>query len=127
MTQQTETEADDVAHWYLIERETNPNALSDMIARFPQFESQLREMDAFCKIDESLPDRELTPDEESRAVAIGRGVVKAMLTGQRMGWNDGVEWAASWIENSLSDESNERAVEFGRNMAMSLRAAKKLA
>ena len=127
MTQQVETEADDIVHWFLIERETNPNALADMIVRFPQFEQQLREMDAFCKIEEALPDRELTPEEEGCVIAIGRGVVKGVLTGQRMGWNEAVEWAAVWIENSLPGESNERTIEFGRNMAMSLRAAKKTA
>jgi hypothetical protein len=125
--QQIETAADDLTQWLLIERETILNALAETISRFPQFESPLREMAAFCKIDEALPDRELTPEEESRAVAIGRGVVKAMLSGRRMGWNEALEWTAAWIENTLLGESNERAIEFGRNMAMSLRAAKKSA
>ena len=37
-----------------------------------------------------------------------------------------LEYAAKWIENSLVGETNERTVEFGKNMAMSIRAAKPL-
>lgn len=33
-------------------------------------------------------------------------------------------WAARWIEDSLKGETNERVIEFGKNMAMTLRAAK---
>ena len=36
---------------------------------------------------------------------------------------DTLEWAARWIEDSLKGETDERVIEFGRNMAMSLRAA----
>lgn len=32
-------------------------------------------------------------------------------------------WAARWIEDSLKGETNERVIEFGKNMAMTLRAA----
>lgn len=32
-------------------------------------------------------------------------------------------WAARWIEDSLTGETNERVIEFGKNMAMTLRAA----
>ena len=41
-------------------------------------------------------------------------------------YNDALEWAAQWIEDTLRNgpETNERAVEFGTNMAMTLRAAK---
>ena len=35
-----------------------------------------------------------------------------------------LEYAAKWIENSLVGETNERVIEFGKNMAMSIRAAK---
>ena len=35
-----------------------------------------------------------------------------------------LEYAAKWIENSLIGETNERVIEFGKNMAMSIRAAK---
>lgn len=38
--------------------------------------------------------------------------------------NETLEWAAEWIEGSLKGEANERVTEFGRNMAMTLRAAK---
>jgi hypothetical protein len=37
-----------------------------------------------------------------------------------------LEYAAKWIENSLIGETNERVIEFGKNMAMSIRAAKPL-
>lgn len=37
--------------------------------------------------------------------------------------NDTIEWAARWIEDSLKGETSERVVEFGKNMAMTFRAA----
>lgn len=40
-------------------------------------------------------------------------------------YNSGLEWAAAWIESSLTGETNERTIEFARNMAMSIRAARK--
>ena len=126
-SQQAEIDAEEVTQWFLIERESNANAPADLIARLPQFEQQISEMDAFCKIDETLPDRELTPEEEGRAIATGRGGVKSTLTGRRMGWDEAPEWAAAWIESPLSGESNERTIEFDSNMTMSLRAAEKLA
>jgi len=41
-------------------------------------------------------------------------------------YNDALEWAAQWIEDTLRNgpETNERTIEFGTNMAMTLRAAK---
>lgn len=41
-------------------------------------------------------------------------------------YNDALEWAAKWIEDTLRNgpETNERTIEFGTNMAMTLRAAK---
>jgi hypothetical protein len=41
-------------------------------------------------------------------------------------YNDALEWAAQWIEDTLKagPETHERTVEFGTNMAMTLRAAK---
>lgn len=40
-------------------------------------------------------------------------------------YNKALEWAAKWIEDSLSAESNERTIEFGKNMAMTFRAHRK--
>lgn len=34
-----------------------------------------------------------------------------------------LEWAARWIEGSLNGETDARVIEFGKNMAMTLRAA----
>lgn len=34
-----------------------------------------------------------------------------------------LEWAAQWITGSLKGETNERTLEFGSNMAMTIRAA----
>ena len=127
MSLQAETDAEDVTQWLLIEREPNPHALNDLIARFLYFEQQIRGMDAFCKRDEALPGRELTPKAESRAVAIGRGVVKAMMAGQRRGWDEALERAAARVDDSLSGEPNERAIGFGKDMVMSPQAAKKAA
>jgi hypothetical protein len=41
-------------------------------------------------------------------------------------YNDALEWAAKWIEDTLraGPETHERTIEFGTNMAMTLRAAK---
>lgn len=36
---------------------------------------------------------------------------------------DTLEWAADWILDSLKGETNERVIEFARNMAVTLRAA----
>ena len=41
-----------------------------------------------------------------------------------MNESDVLEWAACWIEGSLVGEENKRTIEFGKNMAMSIRAAK---
>lgn len=38
--------------------------------------------------------------------------------------NNTLEWAAQWLEGSLTGEANERVREFGKNIAMTLRAAK---
>ena len=65
MTQQPETEADAPTRPFLIEPEISPNALTDMLARLPQFASPLRGMEASCQI-EALPDCELTPEGEPR-------------------------------------------------------------
>jgi len=37
-----------------------------------------------------------------------------------------LEYAAKWIENSLAGETSDRVIEFGKSMAMSIRAAKPL-
>jgi hypothetical protein len=41
-------------------------------------------------------------------------------------YNDALEWAAKWIEDTLraGPETHVRTIEFGTNMAMTLRAAK---
>lgn len=41
-------------------------------------------------------------------------------------YNDALEWAAKWIEDTLraGPETDERTIEFGTNMAMTLRAAR---
>ncbi len=41
-----------------------------------------------------------------------------------MSRNDGLEWASKWIENASSGATDQRLIEFARNMAMSIRAAK---
>lgn len=38
--------------------------------------------------------------------------------------NATLEWCAKWIEDSLRAETNERTIEFGKNMAMTIRAVK---
>lgn len=38
--------------------------------------------------------------------------------------NATLEWCAKWIEDALRAETNERTIEFGKNMAMTIRAVK---
>lgn len=38
--------------------------------------------------------------------------------------NDTLEWVAQWVLDSLKAETNERTIEFGKNMAMTIRAVK---
>lgn len=40
-------------------------------------------------------------------------------------FNEGLEWAAGWLESYLQGEQNERVIEFTKAMAESIRAAKK--
>lgn len=37
--------------------------------------------------------------------------------------NNTLEWAAQWIEGSLKGETDQRVIEFGKNIAMTLRAS----
>ncbi len=55
----------------------------------------------------------------------GVAVVRTLLKGEALGWNNATAWAANWIEGSLAGETDERVIEFGRNMAMSIRANKR--
>lgn len=57
--------------------------------------------------------------------------VAALQTALREANEDGLdiatlEYAAKWIENSLAGETSDRVIEFGKSMAMSIRAAKPL-
>jgi len=63
--------------------------------------------------------------EEEELTRKGMAVVRTLLTGEALGWNNATAWAADWIESSLAGETNERVLEFGRNMAMSIRANKR--
>ncbi len=62
---------------------------------------------------------------EAKLVRQGTAIVQAMLNGEEVGFNNGLEYAANWIEYHLKGEPSTRVVEFGRNMVMSIRAAKK--
>ncbi len=62
---------------------------------------------------------------EQELVRAGEQVVRTLLKGKRIGWNEGLAWAADWIEGSLAEDDNERTIEFARNIAMSIRAAQK--
>jgi hypothetical protein len=73
----------------------------------------------------ATPSAELSEESIERITAIGQRTVKTLLRGERLGWNNMAEWAAKWIEGSLAGETNERTIEFARNMAMSIRAAKR--
>ncbi len=52
-------------------------------------------------------------------------IVKPMMRGERLGWNNALHWAADWIKNAIIGETNERTIEFAKNMAVSMRAAKR--
>ena len=60
-----------------------------------------------------------------------RAEVKRLRTALAAANEDGLdiatlEYAAKWIENSLAGETSDRVIEFGKSMAMSIRAAKPL-
>ena len=65
---------DHIFDLYLASVEANEDSLDELIARFPSYEEELREFAAFVKIDELLPDRNYTEQEEqhlnSRTISI---------------------------------------------------------
>jgi hypothetical protein len=65
---------DHIFDLYLASVEANEDSLSQLIARFPSYEEELREFAALVKIDEILPDRDYTDQEEqllnSRTISI---------------------------------------------------------
>lgn len=64
-------------------------------------------------------------NETSGATTVNIADSKHRRTGMTIELHNAtLEWAADWIEGSLTGESNERVREFGRNMVMTLRAAK---
>lgn len=63
--------------------------------------------------------------EQEELTRKGVAVVRTLLRGEALGWDNALAWAADWIEGSLAGEEKERTIEFGRNMAMSIRANKR--
>ena len=47
-----------------------------------------------------------------------------VITGMLDPDNATLEWCAKWIEDSLRAETNEHTIEFGKNMAMTIRAVR---
>jgi hypothetical protein len=75
---------DDVLDLYLMSsEETGTDTLTDMIERFPQYEDELREIAAFKKIDDLIPDREYTDEEEQVINARAVSIVQNLLYQKR--------------------------------------------
>jgi hypothetical protein len=60
-------------------------------------------------------------DEEMDKIA--QRTIKRFLRAEAIGYNNALEWAAKWIENS--GNSSEEIKQFASNMAMSIRANKR--
>ncbi len=70
----------------------------------------------------------VTPREESlvrQSMVMVKGFLAFEERGAIRGWNEALEYAASWIEYYIKGEPDARTVEFAANMAMSIRAARK--
>lgn len=124
---------DDVLDYYLISsEERGASTRPEMIELYPQYEWDLRELSAFRKLQESLPERTYTDEEETALKDRGVSIVQAIFREKQSRTQRGpsmlnpdnatLEWCAKWIEDSLRAETNERTIEFGRNMAMTIRA-----
>jgi len=75
---------DDVLDLYLMSsEETGTDTLTEMIERFPQYEDELREIAAFKKIDDLIPDREYTDEEEQVVNARAVSIVQNLLYQKR--------------------------------------------
>jgi NTP pyrophosphatase (non-canonical NTP hydrolase) len=64
----------------------------------------------------------LSEEEEDELIRRAQGTVRAVLKGERVGYNNGLHWAAKWIEDSGAMNGNSAVIEFAKNMAMSIRA-----
>jgi len=81
---------DHVFDLYLASVEANEDSLNELIARFPTYEIELREFAAFIKIDEALPDRDYTEQEEQLLNARTISIVQNALYNSRRGQADTV-------------------------------------
>ena len=72
----------------------------------------------------SKSEKELLDGEMALQKAATR-TVRALLEGERIGYNNALHWAADWITNSADSNSNPAVIEFAQNMAMSFTAHKK--
>jgi hypothetical protein len=71
---------DDVLDYYqLLSEEADTDALTKMIERYPQYESELREFDMFRKFSARLPECEYTEEEEQLLNARAVSVVQNLL------------------------------------------------
>jgi len=61
--------------------------------------------------------------ELKNEVTVRKLIDKRVSEGRALDTNT-LEYSAKWIEGSLVGETNERVIDFGKNMAMSIRAAK---
>lgn len=61
--------------------------------------------------------------KEARLVQDGKEVVEKIFLDNE--WNAALESAATWIERSVTFDTNGRLTEFAHNMAMSIRAQKR--
>ena len=75
---------DDVLDFYLASSEQpGEDTLEEWIARFPQYENELREFAAYLKIDAGIPDPEYTEEEEETLAARAVSIVQNFLYEQR--------------------------------------------
>lgn len=66
----------------------------------------------------------MLPPERSEAELIrsAQSVVRSVLSGERVGFNNALDWAAKWVESSATANGHPAVAEFAANMIMSFRA-----
>lgn len=81
------TGVDHVLHLYLTACESDTDSLEEFIERYPNYEDELREFAAFSRIDDAVPDRTYTDEEEqllnARAISVVQNTIYESLNADK--------------------------------------------
>lgn len=82
--QQEQINLDDVIMAYMAASvDSGEDQLAKWVARYPEYESELREFASYWKLTERMPAMEYTEEEEQRLAARASSVIQNILYGQR--------------------------------------------